>query len=159
MFMAITGVTSVNAQTQAEQWAAYSLTADSITGDIQIAPTRLQMAGATLSVRKAGDLRRYRTSDGRLVPARLMQVTGAQDVTLRNGNRFGCRRPIRWIVLWRFDSGRKLGMDTYDGNLPPQALVAADVKNAPDPSTSNQWAGLCGSYFYSQKTSVATITN
>ena len=45
-------------------------------------------------------------------------------------------QPIRWIVVWQYQHGKSLGMDTFRGAPMPKS-----VKDA----------GFCGIYFYFRK--------
>lgn len=121
-----------------ERWIAYSRTAMAITGDIVLSPTRLRTSGIDFPLKVAADLRSYESDTDGSVQARVLAVTRRMDPKLRNGNTLGCGpgRPIRWIVVWRTEHGKGLGMDTFSSGEMP--------KSAKD-------AGLCGSYFYFQK--------
>jgi hypothetical protein len=141
-----------NAKPGEELWIAQSRTAYSITGDILLSPTRLRMAGVNVPLRVVADLPHYRDSDDRLVPARVLEVTSPRDFKFVSGNRFGCGRRIRWIVVWRFDDGKQLGMDTFEGNVKPQS-----ERQPPSPSDTllsyrKQGPGFCGSYYYVRPT-------
>ena len=115
------GQTQADGKPGEELWVAQSRTAYSITGDVYLSPTRLRMAGMNVPLRLVADLAQYRSSDDRLVRARVLEVTSRRDLKLVNGNRFGCSKPIRWIVVWRFDGGKQLGMDTYEGAVKPES--------------------------------------
>ena len=117
-----------------ERWIAYSKTAMSITGDILLSPTRLSMAGIELPLKVAADLARFGGDNGP-VAARVLKVTRPADPKLLNGNRLGCGGPIRWIVVWRFDGGKQLAMDTFTGVAMPKSVNDT---------------GFCGSYFYAR---------
>ena len=121
-----------------ERWIAYSRTAMAITGDILLSPTRLRASGVDFPLRIAADLPAFGSDFDRPVPARVLAVTRRMDPKLRNGNTLGCGhgRPIRWIVVWQYDDGKALGMDTFASGQMPKS-----VKDA----------GFCGSYFYSRK--------
>ena len=118
-----------------ERWTASSRTALAITGDIVLSPTWLRASGVEFPLRVAGDLPNFENDFDRPIPARVLAVTRLMNPRLRNGNTLGCGRgqPIRWIVVWRYDGGKALGMDTFSGSQMPQS-----VKDA----------GFCGSYFY-----------
>lgn len=120
-----------------ERWIAYSRTAMAVTGDILLSQTRLRAAGVDFPLRVAADLPNFENEFDRRVPARILAVTRGMDPKLRNGNTLGCGRgrPIRWIVVWRYDRGKALGMETFAGPQMP--------KSAKD--------GFCGSYFYFRK--------
>ncbi|HEX8669161.1 MAG TPA: hypothetical protein VF727_12410 [Allosphingosinicella sp.] len=126
------------AKTGEERWTAYSRTAMAITGDILLSPTRLRAAGVDFPLRVAADLPDFQNDHERPVPARVLAVTRPMNPKLRNGNTLGCGRgrPIRWIVVWQYDDGKGLGMDTFEGKQMPRS-----VKDA----------GFCGSYFYFRK--------
>ena len=121
-----------------ERWIAYSKTAMAITGDITLSPSRLRASGVDFPVRVAADLADFGSDFDRPVPARVLEVTRRMDPKLRNGNTLGCGRgqPIRWIVVWQYQHGKSLGMDTFAGVRMPKS-----VKDA----------GFCGSYFYFRK--------
>ena len=140
--------TDASARPGEEVWVAQSRTAYSITGDIRLSQTRLRMAGLDVPLRVVADLPRYRASDDRLVPARVLEVTSPRDLKLVNGNRFGCGKPIRWIVVWQFDSGKQLGMDTFEGGKRPQS--EPQLASSSDNLLSNreQSSGFCASYYY-----------
>lgn len=121
-----------SAKAREERWIASSTTAISITGDIVLSPTRLQMAGHEFPLRVAADLPDFEGDLGR-VPARVLAITRPMNPRLLNGNRFGCRQAIHWIVVWQSEGGKSLGMDTFSGAQMPGG--AHD-------------AGFCGSYFY-----------
>jgi hypothetical protein len=123
---------SAPAKPREERWSAMSTTAISITGDILLSPTRLRMEGADFPLKVVADLPRFQGDTGP-VAARVLKVTRPMDPKLLNGNKLGCRGPIRWIVVWQFDHGRQLGMDTFKAGPMPTA-----VKNPT----------FCGSYFY-----------
>jgi hypothetical protein len=144
--------THADAKTGEELWIAQSTTAYSITGDIRLSPTRLRMAGVNVPLRVAADLPNYRASEDKLVPARVLEVTDPRDFKLVSGNRFGCGKPIRWIVVWRFDGGKQLGMDTYEGAIKPQSerrpLITSDTLLP----YREQGPGFCASYYYVRPT-------
>lgn len=146
------------AQTQAdakpgeELWVAQSRTAYSITGDIHLSATRLRMAGVNIALRVVADLPHYRASDDRLVPARVLEVTSRRDFKLVNGNRFGCGKSIRWIVVWRFDGGKQLGMDTYEGAVRPQSERPDTAPTDTLLPYREQGPGFCASYYYVRST-------
>jgi hypothetical protein len=123
-----------SAKSRQERWLATSNTAISITGDILLSPTRLQMAGQALPLRVVADLPSFDGDLGR-VSARVLAVTRPRELRLQNGNRFGCGKPIRWIVVWQRDGGKTLAMDTFMGQKMP---------------TSVHSGGFCASYFYSR---------
>jgi hypothetical protein len=102
------------AQTGQEHWAPFSTTAMSITGDIALSPKELRAAGHAFPVELAAELPQYDSLAGK-VPARVLKVTQLSDPPLLGGNRLGCGTPIRWIVVFRFDNGAKLGLDVFDG--------------------------------------------
>jgi hypothetical protein len=132
-FLAIAlAVLPAAAKSSEERWIASSKTAMSITGDIRLSPTRLRMAAVVFPLKVAADLPRFDGDNGP-VAARVLKVTRPADPKLLNGNRLGCNLPIRWIVVWRFDGGSQLGMDTFTGTAMP---------------TSVNDKGFCGSYFY-----------
>ena len=160
-FFARTGIAAtllLATQTQAdakpgnELWVAQSRTAYSITGDIHLSPTRLRMAGVNVPLRVVTDLSHYRASDDTLVRARVLELTSRRDFKLLNGNSFGCGKPIRWIVVWRFDGGKKLGMDTYEGAVRPRS----ERPHAPPTDTllpyRDHGPGFCASYYYMRPT-------
>jgi hypothetical protein len=115
-----------------EHWSALSTTAISITGDILLSPTRLNAAGHDFPLKVATDLPDYGAFFGS-VPARVLRVTGKMNPKMLNGNRFGCRSPVDWIVVYRFDHGTKLGMDVFSG---------------PDSPTTDTDPGMCATYTY-----------
>ena len=119
---------------QQERWIAISTTAISITGDILLSPTRLQMVGQALPLRVAADLPDFDGDAGR-VAARVLAVKRPSELRLLNGNRFGCGRPIRWIVVWQQDAGEILTMDTFMGQKMPTSVRSGD---------------FCASYSYSR---------
>lgn len=109
-----------------EHWIAYSRTAMAITGDILLSPTRLRASGVDFPLRVTADLPAYETHLGRSVSARVLAVTRRMDPKLLNGNTLGCGRtlPIRWIVVWRSERGKVLGMDTFSaGPMPTSSKI------------------------------------
>lgn len=94
--------------------------------------------GYRFSLKVAADVPNYGSDPDGSVRARVFAVTRRMDPKLRNGNTLGCGRaqPIRWIVVWRSQHSKALGMDTFSGGQMPQS-----VKDA----------GFCGSYFYLPK--------
>ena len=123
-----------SAKSRKERWLALGTTAISMTGDILLSPTRLQMAGHSLPLRVAADLPNYEGELGR-VPARVLAVTRPSELRMLNGNRFGCGKPIRWIVVSQRDAGNTLLMDTFMGQKMP---------------TSVHGGGFCAMYSYSR---------
>ncbi len=119
-----------------ERWLAYSKTALSITGNIFLSPTQLRTASVKFPLRVAANLPDFESDVGTPVPARVLFVTRRMNPKLLNGNVLGCGKPIRWIVVWRYDHGQSLGMNTFTGDQMP--------------TTAND-AGFCASYFYSRK--------
>ena len=121
-----------------ERWLAYSRTAMGITGDILLSPTRLRASGVDFPLKVVADLPDFKNDLDESVPARVLFITREMDPKLRNGNTLGCGRnqPIRWIVVWQYNHGKSLGMDTFSGGRMP--------KSADD-------ARLCGSYSYFRK--------
>jgi hypothetical protein len=109
-----------------------------ITGDILLSPTRLRAAGFDFPLKIAGDIPKFQTDFSGSVRARVLAVTKRMNPKLRNGNTLGCGRnqPIRWIVVWQYDHGKYLAMDTFSGSEMP--------KSAKEP-------GYCGGYFYFRK--------
>ena len=143
--------TQANPKPDEELWVAQSRTTYSITGDIRLSPTRLRMAGVNVPLRVVVDLSQYRASDDSLVPARVLEVTNRGDFKLRNGNRFGCGKPIRWIVVWRFDGGKQLGMETFEGAMRPQSERLHPPTDTLLPYLE-QGPGFCASYYYARPT-------
>lgn len=129
----------------AKLWIAASRTALSITGDIRLSNSRIQMAGTVVPLRAAGMLPGWRTFDGKFVTARLFEVTRPARLTLRNDNSFGCAEPVRWIVTWRSPDGRDLSLNTYTGRGEPRSGQPSSLR--PD-----QAAELCGTYLYTRPT-------
>ena len=128
----------IGAKTGEERWIAYSRTAIAITGDIILSSTRLRTSGNDFPLKLAADVPNYESDLDGSVQARVLAVTRKMDPKLRNGNRLGCghSQPIRWIVVWRSQHGKALGMDTFSaGHMP---------KSVKDP-------GFCGSYSYFRK--------
>ena len=121
-----------------ERRIAYSKTAMAITGDILLSPTSLRASGVDFPLKVIADLADFESDFDRPVPARVLKVTRQMDPKLRNGNTLGCGRnqPIRWIVVWQYQGGKSLGMDTFSGPRMPR---------------STNEAGFCGSYFYFRK--------
>jgi hypothetical protein len=115
-----------------ERWIAQSTTATAITGDIQLSPRRLRMAGVNLPLRVAAENPRFESHRGP-VGARILAVTKPSNPRLLNGNTFGCRKPVRWIAVYQFDKGKQLGLLVFDEQRLPTA------ENGP---------GFCASYFY-----------
>ena len=109
-----------------------------ITGDILLSPRRLRASGVDFPLRVAADLPDYENELEERVKARVLQVTKLMDPRLRNGNTLGCGRgePTRWIVVWRYDNGNGLGMETFGSREMPKS-----VKDG----------GFCGGYFYFRK--------
>lgn len=138
--------------TNDELWIASSTTAYSITGDIHLSPTRLRMVDVNLAIRVVADLPKYRASDDRLVSARVLEIVSPREIRLLNGNRFGCGEPIRWVVVWRFDGGKQMGMDTYGGAISPQSELEAVVSNGIFQSDQERSPAFCGSYYYVRDT-------
>jgi len=108
-----------------------------ITGDILLSPTRLRASGTDFPLTVAADLTDFGSDFDQPVAARVLAVTHEMDPELRNGNTLGCGhgQPIRWIVVWQYNHGKSLGMDTFAG-----AQIPKSVNDA----------GFCGSYFYSR---------
>lgn len=123
-----------SAKSRQERWLATGTTAISITGDILLSPTRLQMAGYSLPLRVVADLPNFEGDLGG-VRARVLAVTKPSELRMLNGNRFGCGKPIRWIVVWQRDAGNTLLMDTFMGQKMP---------------TSVHGGGFCAMYSYSR---------
>jgi hypothetical protein len=121
-----------------ERWIACSRTAMAITGDISLSPTQLRAAGVVFPLKIVADLPDFETDLDSRVPARVLAVARRMDPKLRNGNTLGCSpsQPIRWIVVWQYDHGKALAMDTFAGSRMPKS-----VKDA----------SFCGSYFYFRK--------
>ena len=115
-----------------ERWVASSRTAMGITGDLLLSQPRLVAAGRAYPLRVATDLAGYGSELGR-VAAPVLEVTRPLDPPLQRGNHHGCGKPIRWIVVWRQDGGKGLGMETFSS--------AAMPRSAKSP-------GFCASYFY-----------
>ena len=115
-----------------ERWIAQSTTATAITGDILLSPTRLRMAGVNVPLRVAADNPHFGSHRGP-VAARILAVTKPSNPRLLNGNTFGCGKPVRWIAVYQFDSGKQLGMVVFDERTLP---------------TAEGGPGFCGSYFY-----------
>lgn len=121
-----------------EEWQAFSTTAMGITGDILLSPYRLRAAGHDFPLRLVTDVPAFETDQG-LLPARILRVTKVMDPELLNGNRLGCRRPIRWVVVARLKDnplpkrGKMLHMAVFAGSKMP--------KSEEDP-------GLCGTFTY-----------
>lgn len=128
------GQSQASATSRQERWLATSTTASSITGDISLSSTQLQMAGHALRLRAVADMPNFEGDLGG-VAARVLAVVRPSELRLLNGNRFGCGKPIRWIVVWRQDAGQTLAMDTFMGQKMP---------------TSVHSGSFCASYFYSR---------
>ena len=134
---------------RAELWLAASRTAQSITGDIRLSDSRLEMARKVVPLRAAGRLPAWSTIDGERVAARLFEVTRPAELTLLNGNRFGCDEPIRWIVTWRSQGGQDLNMSTWAGREKPRSEQSTS-------SGSDRAAQLCATYLYTRPTGQPT---
>ncbi|NNF93729.1 MAG: hypothetical protein HKM91_03930 [Altererythrobacter sp.] len=132
-----TNASEVSQRPAEERWLAYSNTATSITGDIVLAPTRLWAAGAEFPLSFVKDVNDFGGLNGK-VPARVFEVAQAIDPKLLNGNRLGsgAENPTRWIVLWQFDQGNSLAMETFEGEELPRSIY--------DP-------GHSGSYYYTRE--------
>jgi len=122
-----------------ERWEAFSNTAEAITGDILLSPTRLRAAGHDFPLKVVADLPRFGGEDGP-VAARVLKVTKTVNPKLLNGNRLGCGHPIQWIVVWRLRGGylqpkrgKMLEMAVFEGSNIP--------KSVDEP-------GLCGTFSY-----------
>jgi hypothetical protein len=138
-------------RSQGELWIAASRTASSITGNILVSDSSLEMAGTVLPLRAAGTHPAWRTSDDKLVAARLFEVTRPAKLTLRNGNSFGCEEPVSWLVIWRSKDGRDLSMYTYTGGEKPRPERSPSPGADPVPSfRPDQAAKLCATYLYSR---------
>lgn len=126
------------AKADEERWAAYSRTAMAITGDIRLSSTRLRASGVDFPLKVVVDLPNFGNDFDQPIQARVLAITRRMDPKLRNGNTLGCGHgePIRWIVVWQYNHGKALGMDTFSGSQMP---------------TSVKDAGFCGSYFYFRK--------
>lgn len=116
-----------------ERWVASSRTAQAITGDVLLSPTRLRAAGVDFPLKVAADLPDFVGDFGAPVPARLLAVTRPMNPKLLRGNTLGCGHPIRWIAVWRLDGGGGLALDVFESARMPRTVK--------DP-------GFCGSYFY-----------
>ena len=132
-----TNALELSLRPEEERWLAYSNTATSITGDIILAPTRLLAAGAEFPLSFVKDVNDFAGIKGK-VPARVFEVTQAIDPKLLNGNSLGggAENPTRWIVLWKFDEGDSLAMETFEGEGLPRSIN--------DP-------GHSGSYYYTRE--------
>ena len=128
-----------------ELWLAASRTAQSITGDIRLSDSRLEMAGKVIPLRAAGRIPAWYTTTNKRVAARLFEVTRPAELTLRNGNRFGCDEPVRWIVTWRSQDGQDLNMSTWTGRAKPRSGQSTS-------SASGRVAQLCATYIYTRPT-------
>jgi hypothetical protein len=104
-----------------ERWIAADDATIAITGDILLSPSRLVIAGKSLPLKVAADIREFRNRDGESVSARVLQVTKPSYPKLLHGNWFcgidNNSPPIRWIAVWHDDRG--LVMDVFPSkNLP-----------------------------------------
>lgn len=133
------------ARSHGELWLAASRTAQSITGDIRLSDSRLEMAGKVVPLRAAGRIPAWYTTTNKRVAARLFEVTRPAELTLRNGNRFGCDEPVRWIVTWRSQDGQDLNMSTWTGRAKPRSGQSTS-------SASGRVAQLCATYLYTRPT-------
>ncbi|WP_093569591.1 hypothetical protein [Methylobacterium sp. 174MFSha1.1] len=116
-----------------ERWSALSRTAMAITGDITLSPTRLVAAGKSLPLAVAADVPAFGTLTGP-VPARILRVTKPVDPVLLRGNRL-CGAPVRWIVAYRGDDGRRLTLAAFTGDTLP---------------TRESGPGLCATFSYAR---------
>lgn len=123
-----------------EHWVPSSTSAYGITGDIHLSPTRLRMRGADVPLRIVEDLSRYRSSLNSLGPARVLEI-GSNRWVSRNS--YGCFERARWIVVWRFNRGRNLGIDVYEPAVRP---------HSDGPPTLGVPHGTCGAYYYVRPT-------
>ncbi|MGX7706445.1 hypothetical protein [Methylobacterium sp. Gmos1] len=108
-----------------ERWSALSLTAQAITGDIALSPTRLVAAGRSLPLAVAADIPAFGTLAGP-VAARILRVTRPVDPVLLRGNRL-CGAPVRWIVAYRREGGRRLTLAAFTGNDLPASESGPDL--------------------------------
>ncbi|OAS24989.1 hypothetical protein [Methylobacterium platani] len=104
---------------EVEHWSALSKTAMAITGDIALSPARLVAAGRTLPLAVAADVADFGTVAGP-APARILAVTKPADPVLLHGNTL-CGVPVRWIVAYRRDDGRRLTLAVFGGEARPSA--------------------------------------
>lgn len=116
-----------------ERWSALSRTAQAITGDIALSPTRLVAAGRSLPLAVAADVPAFATLTGP-VPARILRVAKPVDPVLLRGNHL-CGAPVRWIVAYRSEGGRRLTLAAFTGDALP---------------ASESGPGLCATFSYAQ---------
>ena len=114
------------------QWSALSRTAQSITGDIILSPTRLRAETAEFRLGPGVDQLQFVGVLGR-VPARALPVRSPRNPTMLNGNRI-CRGPVRWFVVALTRDG-DLEIDAFEGKAMPRSVRSA---------------GFCGAFFYSR---------
>lgn len=121
------------AATATERWRATSRTATSITGDIELSPSKLVAAGKTFPLAVAADVAGFETSGGPK-SARIMRVTRDVNPVLLRGNTL-CSSAARWIALYRSDAGEGLTLAVFSSQTQPQGES--------DP-------GLCATYYYTR---------
>jgi len=124
---------TVAAPPRTERWSATSSTAMGITGDITLSPTVLTAAGKRFPLAVAEDVKDFGSDTGPQA-ARILRVTSPINPVLKNGNKL-CTGQVRWIAVYRSDSGKSLNLSAFSGTNQPTSETGPDV---------------CGTFLYSR---------
>jgi hypothetical protein len=139
ILVALLAQAPAHAEPPAEQWTAYSKTAESITGNVTFSPERITFGnGASLPLAPAGKIQDYSTL-GRKGTASLFRVTAPADPVLLNGTRLcggKAPKPVTFIVITRLPP------------MPPAipALIAMDAFSGAGPLKQEGGPHSCGNY-------------